>query len=247
MRIERHGDVAVLRMHSGKVNAIGAEFLERLALLTDELGDARAAVMTADGSVFSAGLDLPAVVPLGRAAMRGLMKQFEAVLLRLFELPIPLIAAINGHAIAGGCVLSLLADVRIAADRDLRIGLTETQLGVGLPVLVMEALRAQVPGSSLAPIALEGKVFSPREALQLGLVHEIAPDGELLPRSLRRASALAALPPEGLRHAKASLRAPVGRRIRELGEADVERWLDAWFSPATQEKLRAALLQLKRA
>jgi enoyl-CoA hydratase len=246
MRIERHGEVALLRMQSGKVNAIGLEFLDRLSGLIDELSAARAAVITADGNTFSAGLDLPAVVPLDRVAMRAFMQRFNAVMLRLFELPVPLVAAINGHAIAGGCIVSLLADLRISADRDLRIGLNETQLGVGLPAVVLEALRAQVPASSLSPIALEGRLFSPREALQLGLVHEVVPEGELLARALQRAAALAALPPEGVRQAKHSLRGETARRIRELDATEGERWLDGWFSPGTQERLRAVVAQLKR-
>jgi enoyl-CoA hydratase len=178
--------------------------------------------------------------------MRAFMKKFDVAMLRLFELPIPLIAAINGHAIAGGCVLALMADLRIAADRDLRIGLNEAQLGVGLPAVILEALRMQVPASSLPLIALEGRLFSARDALQVGLVHEVVPQGELLPRALQRATALAALPPDGVRHAKESLRRDVARRIRELADPEGERWLDGWFAPATQQKLRETVLQLKR-
>src|SRR5438874_13747500 len=167
MRIERNGEVALIRLENGKANAIGPSFLDRLDGLLGQLGDARAAVITGQGSAFSAGLELPVLVDLDRATMRRFIHQFEAVMLRVFELPIPLVAAVNGHAIAGGCVLALQADLRLAADRDARIGLNETQLGIGLPAVVLETLRCQVPASSLAPIALEGKLFSPRDALAL--------------------------------------------------------------------------------
>src|SRR5437660_3318581 len=173
MGIERAGDVALIRMEAGKVNAMGPAFLAALSGLLDELGDAAAAVITGQGSVFSAGLDLPALVDVDRAAMRAFMERFDELILRLFQLPQPLVAAVNGHAIAGGCVLALQADVRIAADRDARIGLNETQLGIGLPSAVVETLRWQVPGPSLAAIALEGRLLSPREALQSGLLHEL--------------------------------------------------------------------------
>ena len=246
MRIERHGDVALLRMQSGKVNSMTIEFLDRLISLAAELQSARAAVITGEGTAFSAGLDLPTVVPLDRASMRAFMKKFDVAMLRLFELPIPLIAAINGHAIAGGCVLTLLADLRLAADRDLRIGLNETQLGVGLPAVILEALRAQVPASSLPLIALEGRLFTPREALEVGLLHEVVPEGELLSRALQRAAALAALPPDGIRHAKESLRRESSRRIRELADSEGERWRDGWFAPATQERLRATVAKITR-
>src|SRR5438046_8822213 len=157
MRIEQDGDVALVRMEAGKVNAIGPAFLGQLAELTERIAGAGAAVMTGQGSAFSAGLDLPALVHLDRPAMQAFMERFGEVMLRVFELPQPLVAAVNGHAIAGGCVLALQADVRIAADRDLRMGLNETQLGLGLPTVVLETLRSQVPGPSLVAIALEGR------------------------------------------------------------------------------------------
>jgi len=246
MRIERNGPVALLRMENGKANAISAALLERLDGLIEELGEARAAVITGQGTAFCAGLDLPALVDLDRTTMRGFIRRFEQVILRIFELPIPLIAAVNGHAVAGGCVLALQADIRIGADRDARIGLNETRLGIGLPALVVETLRFQVPGSSLAPLALEGRLVSPREALQLGVLHELAPEGELLDRALRRAADLADLPPAGLRMVKESLRRPVAAAARSNEASESERWLDTWFSPDSQSRLQQTISRLTK-
>jgi len=244
MRIERNGPVAVLRMEHGKANAIGAAFLERMEGLLAEAADARALVLTGHGAFFSAGLDLPALVPLDRTAMREQIVRFDAAMLRLFELPMPVVAAVNGHAVAGGCVLALQADVRIGADRDARIGLNEAQLGIGLPAVVVETLRWQVPGSSLAEIALEGRLFSPREALRVGLLHEVVAEGELLSRAIERAAALAALAPAGIRMVKQSLRRPAARAARESEGAEAERWLDTWFAPDTQRLLRDTVARL---
>jgi|SRR6266850_194328 len=246
MRIERNGPVALLRIENGKANAISAALLERLDGLIAQLGDARAAVITGQGSAFCAGLDLPALADLDRQTMRGFIQRFSAVMLRIFELPIPLVAAVNGHAVAGGCVLALQADVRIGADRDARIGLNETQLGIGLPLAVVETLRWQVPGSSLAPLALEGRLVSPREALQLGLLHEVVPEADLLTRALERANTMAALPPAGLRMVKESLRKPAAAAARANESAESERWLDTWFSADSQRKLREAVARLKK-
>src|SRR5467141_1555129 len=246
MRIERNGPVALLRMENGKANAISASLLERLDGLISQLADARAAVITGQGSAFCAGLDLPSLADLDRATMRGFIQRFSAVVLRIFELPIPLVAAVNGHAVAGGCVLALQADVRIGADRDARIGLNETQLGLGLPLAVVETLRWQVPGPSLAPLALEGRLVSPREALQLGLLHEVVPEAELLARALQRATTLAALPPAGLRMVKESLRKLAAVAARANESAESERWLDTWFSPESQQRLKEAVARLKK-
>ena len=238
MRIERQGEVAVLRLESGKVNAIGPAFLEQLNGLLDGLGEAKAAVVIGRGNTFSAGLDLPALVELEKPAMRAFIGQFNATMLRLFELPIPLVAAVNGHAIAGGCVLALQADLRLLADRDARIGLNETQLGIGLPAVVLETLRCQVPPQSLALIALEGRLFSPRDALQVGLVHEVVPEAELFDK------ALAALWPAGVRQVKSALRAPVAARIRELDAMQSDKWVESWLS--AEPVLRATVARLKK-
>ena len=244
MRIERQGEVAVLRLESGKVNAIGTAFLEGLNGLLDALGDAKAAMVIGRGNAFSAGLDLHDLVELDKTALRGFMGKFNATMLRLWELPIPLVAAVNGHAIAGGCVLALQADLRLAADKDARIGLNETQLGIGLPAVVLETLRAQVPPPSLASIALEGRLFSPREALQLGLVHEVVPEAELYEKALQRAQSLAGLWPSGVRQVKSALRSPVAARIRELDATQSERWVESWLS--AEPILRATVARLKK-
>jgi len=255
--------VALIRIESGKVNAIGPVFVEALSALLDGLGEADAAVITGQGSVFSAGLDLPALVDLEEAAMHRFIERFNALMLRIFELPIPLVAAVNGHAIAGGCVLALQADLRLAIDPDARIGLppqgvpgggrsapliglNEAQLGIGLPAVVLETLRAQVPASSLAPIALEGRLFSPREALQLGLVHGLVPEADLLARALERAQALAALPPAGVRQIKSALRRPISALIRATGAAESGRWVQSWLDERSQAKLRATVARLKQ-
>ncbi|HEY2029511.1 MAG TPA: enoyl-CoA hydratase/isomerase family protein [Myxococcales bacterium] len=246
MRVERDGDVAIVRMEAGRANAMNLDFLERLGALVDEAASAKAVVLVGQDKFFAAGLDLPSILDLDRAPLRGFMGRFDEALLKVFELPVPVVAAINGHAVAGGYVLALQADLRIAVDRDgVRIGLNEAQLGLGLPPIVTEPLRAQVPASSLPRVALAGELFNPREALSLGLVHDLACEGELLAKAVSRAKALAALPGAGIAHVKAGLRRPVAALVRANADAEAERWLDTWFAAPTQAILRAAVAKLK--
>jgi enoyl-CoA hydratase len=220
-------------MEEGKGNAIGAALLLALDAALDELAERapRAVVLTGSESIFSAGLDLPGLLSLDRSAMRELIGRFSEVMLRLFTVPFPLVAAVNGHAVAGGCVLALQADHRLMTDEpDARIGLKEVALGIGLPSAVIETLRCQVPAASLAPIALEARLLEPREALELGLVDEVVPAGRLLEHARKRAAELGRLPAGAFAQVKSALRAPAVEAIRSHGAAEAERWLDTWFS-----------------
>jgi enoyl-CoA hydratase len=243
--VQARGDVALLRMHHGKVNAMDARFLAELGRALDEAAGARAVVLVGQGSTFSAGLDLGFVSALDRAAMRAFMLAFGGAMARLFELPAPVVAALNGHAIAGGCVLALQADLRLAADGDALLGLPETQLGLALPPAALHPLQLAVPPTSFAALALEGTLVGPRRALELGLVHEVVPAAALLDRALERAAALAALPPAGVRGVKELARRATAERIRADGPADVDRWLESWFAPEARERVRAQIARLR--
>jgi enoyl-CoA hydratase len=246
MRIERRGEVAIVFVEGGKANAMSPELLGRLAALVGEVeaSDARAMVLTGYDRYFSAGLALPILIDLDRAAMRGFMDAFDRAMLRVYACPLPVVASVNGHAIAGGCVLAMQCDARLMADGDFKIGLSEAQLGIGLPATVVEPLRALVPASSLSPIALEGRLLSPKDAVGLGLVDRVVAKDELLSRAVERATELARTPPSAYRQLKSSLRRPVIEAIERSAESCRESWLDTWFSADAQERLRSAVAKI---
>jgi|SRR6185436_3398614 len=248
--------VRVLQLVGGKANAMDGALFDTIELLIDELerGPERAAVLTGYDKFFSAGLALPALIDLDRAAMRAFIERFGRAMMRVFACEKPIVAAVNGHAIAGGCVLALMCDWRICvdggADPDAKgipkIGLNETQLGIGLPAVVIEPLRAQVPPASLVPVAIQGRLFSPREAREIGLVHELVPADELAARAEAKARELAAAPAMGVAQVKRALRAPILAAIERTAAIETESWLDSWFSDGAQEQLRAAVAGLRR-
>jgi enoyl-CoA hydratase len=248
MKLERQGDVALLRMNTGKANAIGPSFLDGLNDRLDEVGDAAALVLTGYEGFFSAGLDLPTLVDFDDTRMRAFISRFNATMLRVFSIDKPVVAAVNGHAVAGGCVLMMQADARLAVDGSAQkvvIGLNEVPLGIGLPTVVVESLRCQVPPTSLLPVALEGRLVAPPEALALGLVESLHPAGELLDRALERARTLAALPASAFASVKRSLRGPIIDAVQKAPD-DPVRWTKTWFSPEGQARLRAAVAKLKK-
>src|SRR2546422_2387823 len=156
MRIERDGEVALIRLENGKANAIGPSFLDRLEALLGQLGDARAAVITGQGSAFSAGLDLPTLVDLDRVRMRAFVLRFETAMMRVFELPIPLVAAVNGHAVAGGGGVAPPTGGRLRAGPGGRIGLKENPLRVGPAPPGVETPRREGAGASPGRLPPEG-------------------------------------------------------------------------------------------
>jgi enoyl-CoA hydratase len=240
-------DVAVLRLEGGKANAMTPELLDQLRRLIDNFAGspARTAVLTGYGSYFSAGLALPMLVDLDRSQMSAYIGRFGEAMMRVFSCEKPIVAAINGHAIAGGCVLALQCDWRVMVDDGARIGLNETQLGIGLPSSVLEPLRLAVPSSSLVTIAYEGRLFSPSEAHELGLVDELAPASTLLDHALVKARALAAVPSTGVAQVKMGLRRAALEAVARNSAEESERWLDTWFSPDAQTRLRAVVAKLK--
>jgi enoyl-CoA hydratase len=241
-------DIALLRLEAGKANAMSPELLEAIDALSAQLeaSPARAAVVTGYDRFFSAGLALPSLIDLDRDTMRRFIGRFSQVMARVFAQPIPMVAAVNGHAIAGGCVLALMCDWRVMSAGDFKIGLNEVQLGIGLPSVVLEPLRLQLPPTSLLPLALEGRLVSPGEAQSLELVHEVVPAASLIERATARAKELAAVPSSGFRQVKAGLRRPAREAMERLGADEAERWLDSWFSPEARERLAAAVARLRR-
>jgi len=141
-------------------------------------------------------------------------------------------------------VLALQCDLRLMADGAAKIGLTEVQLGIGLPAVVVEPLRLAVPAASLLPIALEGKLFGAAEALALGLVHERVAPAELAARAIVRARELGAPPGAGFAQAKTAIRRPAVNAVTALGDSERERWLDTWYSPDAQQRLAEQVARL---
>jgi len=246
VKIERQGRIALLRLEAGKANAINDAFLGDLEGLLEEVtrSGSGAVVMTGYERFFSAGLDLRSLLAMDRATLGSFVERFHGVFVRFFSHPQPVVAAINGHAIAGGCVLALQADHRLMAAGEARIGLTEVQLGVGLPSAALEAARYHLSPAAFQEVTLEGRLYDPEGARAIGLVHEVVPLDSLESRALEVADRLAKPSPEGFAQVKAGVRRPALEALAASGRADVDAWLDTWFSDGAQARLQEAVASL---
>ena len=246
MRIERVDDVAVMRLEGGKANAMSPDWVGRVAELLKELEacDASSVVMTGYDKYFSAGLDLVTLTGLSRGELRSFIIDFGRLTMDVFNLSRPLIAAVNGHAIAGGCVLAQQADYRMMVTGKAKTGLREVALGVGLPVAVVETVRPRLRPEGFIPVCLEGRLFSAEGACELGLMDEAVGAEKLESRALDKAASLGRMPGLAYAHIKGSWRRPYLEAVVKNLEADTEAWLDTWFSDEAQGLIRGAIEQM---
>jgi len=242
---EDRGGVAFLRMDDGKANAIQDRFLTELNRVLDSVSGSEAIVLTGTRKIFSAGLDLPALIDLPRAAIERLMEDFHDTMVRVFLWPAPFVCAVNGHAIAGGCILAMQGDRRIMADGEGKIGVNEVQLRLALPAVVIETFRAQVPPRSLARVCLEGGLFSALEARDAGLVDEIAPADLLEASASDLARRLATVGRPAFAEVKRLLRRPAAEALERSRKDDARTWLDLWFSDESRRRIEAVVAKLK--
>jgi enoyl-CoA hydratase len=237
-----HEDVLTLRLAHGKVSALDVELLEVLTRELDGVAeDVRALILTGTGSVFSAGVDLFRVTRGGADYVREFLPLLSRFVRTLFAFPRPVVAAVNGHAIAGGCVIALAADTRLMAEGDGRIGLPELLVGVPFPTAAMEVVRFTVPRKELQSLIYTGRTLAAREALGAGLVDLVVDSGELANRAQEVARQLAKIPPAAYRLTKQALRAEALKRIEEADELTDRAALEVWSAGETHAHIREYL------
>ncbi|GAA3316022.1 enoyl-CoA hydratase/isomerase family protein [Arthrobacter ramosus] len=208
--ISEQDGIATVRISHGKVNALDLELARGLRDAFESFSSYRAVVLTGNGRAFSAGADLRRLLDEGEPYAVEFLTALEELYATAFACRMPVVAAIEGHAIAGGCVLAATADVRLMSGGT--IGLPELVVGVPFPVVTVEIMR-HVLGHRLASVVYGAKAYAPDDALRAGLIDEVVAADLLLASARERAEALAASPPSTFTRVKGSLRAPAAERI----------------------------------
>lgn len=246
--IERELDAAgilTLRLAHGKASAMDVELLETLVREMDAIDDARALIVTGTGSIFSAGVDLFRVVDGGAEYVDRFVPLLCTFVRRMFALPIPVVAAVNGHAIAGGGVMTLAADYRLMAEGSGRIGVPELVVGVPFPAAPLEVVRFAVSPERVQALVYTGRTLLPQEALAHGLIDEVAAPDALPARAQEVAAQLASLPRDVFAMTKQALRAEALERM-ERAEVYDGRVHAAWSAPETHERIREYMARIGR-
>ncbi|MEK7867247.1 MAG: enoyl-CoA hydratase/isomerase family protein [Planctomycetota bacterium] len=188
------GGVAVLRMEHGKANALDIELSTGLVQALDDASDAKAVVLTGTGGIFCAGVDLVRLTSGGADYVKTFLPALDGALRALFHFPRPMIAAMNGHAIAGGCILAAACDHRVMARGEGRVGVAELLVGVPFPPLALELMRARLPFSAFQEAVLTGRVYGTEAALARGFVDELVDAPKLLDRAVEVATQMGSVP-----------------------------------------------------
>src|ERR1043166_7841166 len=175
------GQVAVLTMQHGKANAMDTTLCEDILKRLDELRASltRAVVITAQGNIFSAGVDLVRALDGGPDYLKNFLPPLRRAFEAVFFYEKPVVAAVNGHAMAGGCVLTCAADRRLMAQGQGRIGITELLVGVPFPVVALEIMRFAAAPQHFERIVYSGATFPPDTAVGLGLIDEVVAADEI--------------------------------------------------------------------
>lgn len=217
-------------------NSLSTELMRRTLDAVREAGDAPL-FLTGEGDAFCAGLDLKEVAAADVTELGRFLGVIEDLVQALYEHPGPTVVWVNGHAIAGGCLLALCCDVRVMTAREgVRIGLNEVALGLRFTPRILKMCKSRVPGPSLARVLLESSLYGAEEARALGLVDVVAEESE----AKKRLEALAAHPRDSYAAAKHAMRGTL-----TVPEAEQRRFVSevvpTWAAPELKARLRAVL------
>jgi enoyl-CoA hydratase len=244
--LKRAGAIGEVRLERAHGNAINDAVVEGLAAAFAEAEsdpEIRGVLLTAGGKIFCPGLDLEELFPLDREAMERFMLRFSAAVLALYTFPKPLVAVMQGHALAGGCVLSLCADWRVLR-RGAITGLNEVKVGVPLPFGVALIVREFVPKHKLTAVALLGRNTTDEDAIAAGLADELADADGIEALARERIEEFVAKDSFAFAVTKRYLRSPVVERVRANNRLLLTEWLDGWFSDETRARIASIVAGL---
>lgn len=249
LQITDHGDVRQIRLDRPPVNALSPELVSALlSAVREGSNSARGMVLSGSPKRFSGGLDIPHLMQLDREAIRHAWEDFFDLMEALATCPVPVVAAVTGHAPAGGTVLALFCDYRVMAEGSFRLGLNEVRVGLPLPEPIFLALRRLVGARVAERLAVEGRLIGPDEALEVGLVDELAPLEQVETRALEWCQSLLELPPQSMGITRAQARADLAAvfAVREQRRERIDALVESWFSDECRRSMEAMLAGLAK-
>ncbi|MBN1149455.1 MAG: enoyl-CoA hydratase/isomerase family protein [Anaerolineales bacterium] len=242
--LDRQDQIIILKLDHGITNAIDLELVEELeqALqgVMDDKGIRALTLTSASDKFFSIGFDIPALIALSRPDFETFYREFNRLCLDLYTFPKPTVAALRGHAIAGGCILALCCDYRLVGAGKKLIGLNEVKLGVPAPYLADCILRQLVGVLNARQIVELGEFYAPEDALRLGLVDQICDPQVLLQEAITKAALLGSSPGPAFSLIKRNRTEILEAQVLSRWDAKQSTFIDCWYSEPTRRLLKEA-------
>ena len=241
-----HGEILELRLERPPVNALHHPLVQELkaAIEAAPKQGAKALVLSGVAGMYSAGLDVPYLLGLDRAGMERFWVDFFGMLQSVATSPIPIAAAITGHSPAGGAVIAIFCDTRIAAQGRFKMGLNEVQVGLPVPRVILGGLTRLVGQRQAERLAVRGMLVSPDEALAAGLVDQVVAPEDVVPKALEWCREMLKLPQNAMHATLSVLREDYARMFDSLAPTTREEMTKVWFSEETQRVLKDLVAQL---
>lgn len=248
VEIEIKDGIGAIRLKGPRGNAMSQEMVSDLSSALRSVGgesSVRAVLLaSAHPKLFCPGLDLVSLSTVSRSEMGAFMLNFSTVLTDLFALKKPMVAAVNGAAVAGGCLLALTADWRVVK-RGAQMGLNEVKIGVPLPWSAVMILKTAAPALAHTAVALLGRNFEGDAAVAAGLANEVVDALSFDATLTERLAEFAEKDPFAFGVTKSYLRGGTVASMRDRETALLDEFLDGWFSEGTQDRIQKAAAGLK--
>lgn len=241
--------LALITLNRGKSNAMDREMLTELTdMLHNINNDANigGVIITGREHFFSAGLDLIALYSYNEEEIRSFWNLFLDFTAKIVAFKKPMVAAINGHAPAGGCVIGLACDARVMAEGKYIIGLNEVPVGIIVPESIFQLYSFWLGKAHASRSLLEGKLFSPEEALSIGLVDELVNPASIMTAAERRIRKYMAMEPNTWQQSKLNIRKELITATAADQSASLEILLAQWWSPSSRNLLKMIIDNLQK-
>jgi 3,2-trans-enoyl-CoA isomerase len=241
--------LAIITLNRGKSNALNREMVTELNELLGNIENDHAiggAMICGQENFFSAGLDLIELYNYNEEEALSFWKLFFSFTANLTAFKKPLVAAINGHSPAGGCVIALACDARVMAEGKYIIGLNEVPVGIIVPNSIFELYAFWIGKANASRSLLEGKLFNPEEALQIGLIDELAKPESILTAAERKARKYMAFEANTWQQSKRNIRQDLIRSQAADQSEALDVMLAQWWSPATRSILKTIIDNLQK-
>lgn len=243
-----HDDVLEIRLNKPPVNALGPELnpVLRDAIHAAPGEGTKAIMLSGREGMFSAGLDVAAMLKLDRDGIWQFFFDFFSLLKTMANSPVPIAAAITGHAPAGGAVLAIMSDYRVMAEGKYRMGLNEVEVGLKVPPGVQLAVRLIVGHLQATRMCMEARMLTTDQAHAIGLVDDTAPTAdEVIGKALAWCQRMVALPPVAMLREREHFRAPI-ITASEDPQAIADEYVELWYSEETRNAINALMERLAR-